>query len=220
MLKVKIGLSRRKRVPVLYILDGTYLLHKALILLWNSRWVNEKDKHKEYTTLETRTNALKLTYQHATYMVREWREWEKYYLPSFSLGGKTVLDVGAGCGETALLFFWFGAKKVIAIEPDSKAVEYLRENTAINKWNVEIIPERFSLKHLKLDFDFVKIDVEGDEEMLLSLQKLDKPCVVEVHGDKLLKRFTEKDWVKIHTMGNENYLMTNKKVRTHYYWRF
>lgn len=197
-------------MPVLYILDGPYLLHEALILLWNSRWVNEKDPHKEYTILETKANTLKLTYQHATYMVREWKEWEKYYIPNFSLGGKTVLDVGAGCGETALLFFWFGAEKVIAIEPDSKAVEYLRENIAKNKWNIEVIPERFSLKHLKLDFDFVKIDSEGGEEMLLSLPKLNKPGVVEVHGNKLLNRFMEKDWVKICTMGNENYLMTNK----------
>jgi len=212
MLKVKIGLSRRKKVPVLYILDVSYLPHDALTLLWNSRWVNEKDHHKEYTTLETKTNALKLTYQHASYMVREWRDWEKYYRPNFSLDGKTVLDAGAGCGETALLFFQFGAEKVIAIEPDSKAVEYLRENIAKNKWNVEVIPERFSLNHLKLDFDFAKIDVEGDEEKLLTLPKLDKPCVVEVHGTKLLNRFMEKDWVKICPGGNEHYLITNEHV--------
>jgi len=215
MLKVKIGLSRRKRLPVIYILNETYLLHKALILLWNSRWVNEKDQHKEYTNLETRTNILKLTYEHARLMAREWKEWKKYYLPPFSLSGKTVLDVGAGCGETALFFFLFGAEKVIAIEPDSKAVEYLKENIATNKWNVEIMPERFSLKHLTLDFDFVKIDIEGDEEMLLSLPKLGKPCVVEVHGAKLLNRFMEKDWVKIHTMEDEIYLITNKNASMH-----
>ena len=44
-------------------------------------------------------------------------EWNKYYLPIY-VKGLTVLDVGAGEGETAKFFLEQGARKVICIEPD------------------------------------------------------------------------------------------------------
>ena len=37
MLKVKIGLSKRKKVPVFYILDSSYLPHKAVAFLLRAR---------------------------------------------------------------------------------------------------------------------------------------------------------------------------------------
>jgi hypothetical protein len=52
MLKVKLGLSRKKKLPALYILGRVYLPHKALSLLWNFRWLNEIEHNKEYTILE------------------------------------------------------------------------------------------------------------------------------------------------------------------------
>jgi 2-polyprenyl-3-methyl-5-hydroxy-6-metoxy-1,4-benzoquinol methylase len=156
MSKVKIGLSKRKKVPVFYILDGTYLPHEALRLLWDLRWLNEIEHNKEYTILEAKGNTLKFLNQHASFIVDEWKVWEKYYIPHFSLQGKTILDVGAGCGETALLFFLHGAYKVIAVEPNVKAVECLKENMERNDWNVEIVAEPFSLEHLKFkDVHFV-----------------------------------------------------------------
>jgi len=209
MLKIKLGLSRKKRVPVFYILDRTYLLHKALRKLWHLRRLNEIEHNKEYTILEAKANTLKLTSQHVYLVVDEWKDWERYYLPHFSLDGKTVLDVGAGCGETAFLFFLHGARKVIAVEPNSKAIEYLRENIQRNKWNVEVIPGCFSLEHLKLDFDFMKMDAEGCEELLLSLPRLDKPCVIEVHSNTLLNSFIEKGWERVYDMSNEIHLVKN-----------
>jgi FkbM family methyltransferase len=209
MLKVKLGLSRRKKLPALYILGRVYLPHKALRLLWNFRWLNEIEHNKEYTILEAKGNTLKFPNQYASWIIDEWKEWEKYYIPHFSLQGKTVLDVGAGCGETALLFFLHGAHKVIAVEPDLKAVECLKENVERNSWNVEIIVEPFSLEHLKLNYDFMKMDGESCEELLLSLSRVEKPCVVEVHSNKLLHEFERRGWVKIHSMTKDVHLVEN-----------
>ena len=209
MIKVKLGLSRKKKLPALYILGRVYFPHKALSLLWDFRWLNEIEHNKEYTILEAEGNTLKFLNQYALLIIDEWKEWEKYYIPHFSLHGKTVLDVGAGCGETALLFFLHGAYKVIAVEPNVKAVECLKENVERNNWNVEIVAEPFSLEHLKLDYDFMKVDGEGCEELLSSLPRVDKPCVVEVHNNKLLNKFIKKGWLKIHSMTEDVYLVKN-----------
>jgi methylase of polypeptide subunit release factors len=207
MLKAKIGLSRRKKVPVFYILGRAYLPHKALKLLWNFRWLNEIEHSKEYAIFETKGNIIKLLNEYLIF--DEWKMWEKYYIPRFSLRGKTVLDVGAGCGETALLFFLHSAYKVIAIEPNVKAVECLKENVERNNWNVEIIAEPFSLEHLKLGYDFMKMDGEGCEELLLPLSRIDKPCVVEVHSNKLLNEFERKGWLKVYSMTKDIHIVKN-----------
>jgi methylase of polypeptide subunit release factors len=200
MLKVRLGLSRRRKVPIVYILDRIFLPHEALSMLWKSRCLKIKEQSEEYVIVQVKGYTLKLLNQYALWTIDEWKVWEKHYIPHFSLQGKTVLDVGAGCGETALLFFLYGAYKVIAVEPDVKIVKCLKENVERNNWNVEIIPEPFSLEHLKLDYDFMKVDGEGCEKLLLSIPKMDKPCVVEVHGNELLNEFTRKGWVKIHSM--------------------
>lgn len=209
MLKVKIGLSKRKKVPVFYILDGTYLPHEALRLLWDLRWLNEIEHNKEYTILEAKGNTLKFLNQHASFIVDEWKVWGKYYIPHFSLQGKTILDVGAGRGETALLFFLHGAYKVIAVEPNVKAVECLKENMERNDWYVEIVAEPFSLEHLKFNYDFMKMDGEGCEELLLKLPKVDKPCVVEVHSSKLLNEFMREGWRKIYSLTADVHFVSN-----------
>lgn len=129
--------------------------------------------------------------------VNEYRMWSRVYLPSFSLKGKTVLDAGAGCGETAHFFFENGAEKVISVENDPLSVSCLRENRDRNGWNVEILPESFSAKHFAdLAFDFAKVDVEGAEESLLGLPTL-PPCSIEVHSPKLTDAFMKKFAMKV-----------------------
>ena len=110
-------------------------------------------------------------------------EWLKYYLP-ISMKGLTVLDVGAGEGETARFYLEHGAKKVLCVEPDKNCFMRLKEN-AVGRPLV-CFNKRFSIDDLNLLFDFMKMDIEGYEEALLDVP-IKKPCVIEVHGLQLRK---------------------------------
>jgi len=214
--KLTIGLSKRRKLPVFYVLSWSiapYKVDKLLEVLWEFRDFKEIESNEEYTVLWYKGNFLKILNDsfYLPTMLNEWRIWKKYYIPPFSIKGKTVLDVGAGCGETAFLFFLYGAKKVIAVEPNKKAVKCLEENAERNNWNVEIIPEKFSIKHLELDFDFMKMDIEGDEKLLLNSPKIKKPSIVEVHGVGLLEKFLKTGWFRIYSSSKDNHLCTNFK---------
>ena len=126
--------------------------------------------------------------------ISEYPQWLEHYVP-FSLVGKTILDVGAGEGETARFFLEQGATFVICIEPDPKCLLALRAN-AKNR-PITVIPEKFKLEHLKLTFDFMKMDIEGYEEALLG-EKIDFPCVIEIHGLQLLDKFTSQGYKLVH----------------------
>ena len=78
--------------------------------------------------------------------------WHKNYLPIKK--NATVLDIGAGCGETAQFYLNHGAKRVIAVESDPKAFECLVHNF---KDDSRVIP---ILAHI----DNIKCDIEGSEE--------------------------------------------------------
>lgn len=176
MLKVKIGLSKRKKVPVFYILGEPFLPNNALHLLFRIRKLNIVDEDEKSIVIKAHGQQLKLLVQNLICLMNEWKVWQKYYLPNFSLQGKTVLDVGAGCGETAFLYFLHGARKVVAVEPNTDAVECLIENVAINKWNVEIIPEPFKLEHLEIQHDFMKMDGEDVKNNCCLCPKLTSPA--------------------------------------------
>jgi SAM-dependent methyltransferase len=121
----------------------------------------------------------------------QWQEWNKFYLP-ISVKNKTILDVGAGEGETALFYLFNGAKKIIAIEPDRASFLKLQENSKGK--NIYPISSVFNLGYLKLfNFDFLKVDIEGYEEALLDCN-LDFPVVAEVHSIPLANKFRAKGW--------------------------
>jgi SAM-dependent methyltransferase len=120
-------------------------------------------------------------------ILNEQLDWQRYYLP-VDVAGKTVLDVGAGEGESARFYLQHGASKVICVEPCPKAFKYLSFN-AQNHKQIEAINEPFHLWHLNLKPDFIKMDIEGYEEALLDT-KLECPAIIEVHGLQLAKRFS------------------------------
>jgi len=126
--------------------------------------------------------TLYLTSLHVGSLIVESPLWETLYLPEFSLRGSTVLDIGAGCGETAHFFFKHSASKVVCVESDKEACALLRKNASINGWNVEIFGEPFRPNHLSISHDFMKMDIEGGETELLSesVRKV-KPCRMELH---------------------------------------
>ena len=138
MLKLRIGLSRKKRLPTFKILSGTFLPHKAISTIWKTRNFEEVKRDEETVTLREKSRkwTVQLLENYAMTMIREWGIWNKYYLPNFSLEGKTVLDVGAGCGETALFYFLNGASKIFAIEPNEEAYKLLLENKEVNDWDL------------------------------------------------------------------------------------
>jgi|YelNatPaOPRAMG01_1025707.scaffolds.fasta_scaffold25786_4 tRNA G37 N-methylase Trm5 len=203
---ISLGLSKKKKAPVLYFLGNSFLPHQLLKFLALMRWVKIVHQNHESIIVELYGKRIKLLYNFFFIFVDEWKTWEKYYLPPFSLHGKTVLDVGAGCGETAFFYILYGAKKIIAIERDVKALRCLEENVKENNWNVEIIPEPFKIEHLNLPHDFMKMDIEGSEAVLLNLQ-INKPCIVEVHSHELMLKFQEKSFKKIYSHKKEHYVM-------------
>lgn len=92
---------------------------------------------------------LELDNSHRVTLEGELELWHRAYLPI----GKTVLDLGAGCGETAQFYLNHGAEKVISIEADSECYDKLCSNFANDN---RVIP---ILAHL----DSIKCDIEGGE---------------------------------------------------------
>lgn len=123
--------------------------------------------------------------------IKEQTEWSMYYLPWNGLKGKVVMDIGAGCGESAYFFFAHGASEVICVEPDPVKVAMLRRNAERRGWNVEIIPDIFRLEQLNRFFDFLKIDCDGGEDIMTKGQKLliGTPTVIEVDSWFAARRF-------------------------------
>jgi hypothetical protein len=154
-------------------------------------------------------DLLQLKFDHLAIMANEWKTWSSNYLPSFSLDGKAVLDVGAGCGETAHFYFLHGAKKVIAIEPDESACSLLKANAKRNHWHIDVIEGRFRLNQLdELSYDFMKMDGEGCEAELLRLKRPLPPCLIEAHDRTLAKELCLKFNLRItHKMTEEILLL-------------
>lgn len=115
----------------------------------------------------------------------------------------TVLDVGAGCGETAHFFLKLGASRVIAIESDPKYAQILQKNAQVNAWNVETICEPFSLAHLRFRFDFMKMDIDRGESRLLGLDSLPQ-TVVETHDPNLAQRLIERFEMRVIEKNRDN----------------
>jgi tRNA G37 N-methylase Trm5 len=119
------------------------------------------------------------------------------------LKGRTVLDAGAGVGETAVFYALHGASKVYAIEIDKRKAKFISKNAELNNVDVEVIAEPFSVKHLALPFDFAKVDVEGAETELLRLTKIDFPCLVETHSKEVEQKFIRRGFKKVYEFEDE-----------------
>ena len=126
--------------------------------------------------------------RHVRMAVCEWNDWNRTYVPPFDLKEKIVLDVGAGCGESAYFYFQHGARKVIGIESNHSKMKYLELNKRLFNhygFKFKFYLEKFDLQHLQLNFDFCKIDIDGGEVELLKLKKIDFPLSIEVHSQDL-----------------------------------
>ena len=167
-----VGISGRKHIPVLKISNAPG--HSFAF------WQFSEARRAEKSNLLMDSTGV-LTFE-------EMRKFGKYYEPPFSLLGKTVLDIGACCGETAQLFFRLGAAKVICVESNRERADLIRKNVDRLGWNCEVYAERFKPEHLNVKADFIKCDIEGYEmELLPHLDS--RPCVVEVHNWWIKEQF-------------------------------
>jgi hypothetical protein len=206
----KFGISRRRHLPVLKLLDHSISPTSGLGVIrqfW--RWSLERVTNSDLFQVTTPLDNLLMSRDRAGMMLYEWRTWMRCYAPhGFDFHGKTVLDVGAGEGETVELYRILGAKKFICIEPDPQRASRLRENSARNGWAAEVYEEPFSLRFLELKFDFMKMDCEGCERVLLGT-RVAFPCVLETHGSSTAEEFLKMDGFSALKAGRNTALVSN-----------
>ncbi len=210
-----VELSSRRRIPVLRLQQRTFYPHQFLKLMWLARHWKVLERTQDHVTVQIDGHRLSLLPGYLSIVFSEWYlEWERHYLPPFSLSGKTVLDIGAGCGETALFYLTHGADEVICVETNLKSLSFLEENAKANKWNVRIIPGFFTLDMLNYPVDFVKMDCEGCEEALLNIDRL-PPIALEVHSASILQSLIAKFSLKVVGKSGPNWLVTgnSKQVK-------
>ncbi|MDG6998460.1 MAG: 50S ribosomal protein L11 methyltransferase [Nitrososphaerota archaeon] len=162
---------------------------------------------KEPIILKDGRFSLNLDKKHAGLMLIERMHWPKWYGSDFK--DKIVLDVGAGNGETASFFFNRGAKMVIAVECDEKALSYLRHNRHLNNWNMAIIPAKFRNDHLLLPHDVLKMDIEGGESVLMDWNRPLGDARIELHPQFIGEQMAHDLVQKFHL----------KQVQAPYVWR-
>nr|MDO8083043.1 hypothetical protein [Candidatus Freyarchaeota archaeon] len=187
-----LGLSKKKRLPTL-LYDGYAVYpHQMLRFLWDSRKFLRKGYYdKERGELHFHIGSLNMVLPASRYylFIGEHRDWERNYL-HFDVKGKTVLDVGAGAGETAMFFYLNGARRVDCVEIDPKLGRYLKINKQLNDWDINIWIMGFKelLREIPClfdNYDVVKIDIEGDESVLLENMYNLPDTIIEYHSDKL-----------------------------------
>ena len=121
------------------------------------------------------------------------KEEEKFYL-MLKPKNKTVLDIGAYNGDTARLFLDNGAKYVICVEKNKELYSQIRKNV---KHSAYLLNEAFNPeKHLRLNYDAIKCDIEGFEILLLGY-KITKPIVLEVHNWYLYEQFKKQGYEEL-----------------------
>lgn len=106
---------------------------------------------------------------------------------------KTVVDIGAGVGDTAIMFMLSGAKEVYAFEPDKKRYDAARKNLKMNNIkHVHLIRKSVTSldqvnKYCKAKNMVLKSDCEGAEHLIfgntskLAFKKYGD-MIMEFHG--------------------------------------
>lgn len=176
---MRIGIGRNSRLPV--IKEGDYSFSPFIL----PRLLKVR---REWKRLGLRMDGVTLGNLVAE---KETGVWDRTYLPPFPLTGKTILDIGASCGDTAKFYLDHGAKKVICIESSPSRIAMLQHNSKV--LNIEIVPRAFKISDLfQFRYDFIKCDIEGWELLFIDYADILKPCVLESHTWMSTDLFMEK----------------------------
>ena len=111
--------------------------------------------------------------------------WHRAYLPIPD--NATVLDLGAGCGETAFFYLRHGANKVIAVESNRECFDNIKHNFG-SSTNVVAMNE--AVNHIKCDIEGSENGMVIETHFPFKLRKLERPTAVR---HVWLWRI-EKDW--------------------------
>ena len=130
---------------------------------------------------------LYLFYHYLDVMATELSLWLKTYAPPGP--GHIIIDTGAGCGETAWMYYrYFAPWSVISIEPDPERFALLKRNSELNGWRNHVLindvlkPEHFTIDYGAGPCTFAKIDIEGAEHAFVDFLKAwDRPFIMETH---------------------------------------
>lgn len=205
---VRFGLSRKKHLPCIWVGEITNFSLLRLDVFFKFRGM--KFSRKQDGNIEVSKNGFTFTLdpKYATIVVTEFADWDTHYCPPFSLKNRTVIDVGAGCGETIMYYALKGCRNFIAIEPNPCYADLLMKNSERNCLTVKVHNDIFRKEHLEEQFDFMKCDCEGGESILLQQEKC-KPVSLEVHGDELRKKFMKRGFKIVKDFGNGTCIMRN-----------
>lgn len=204
--------TNKRKILYPYILGKPF---KPFNLGYNLRIIKFNKLVKEYRELHILLkDGWYLNYESAELMAREYLEW-KHYLPLFSLKGKVVLDIGAGCGETARYFLLNGAERVICVDNNIECINYLEKNS--EHFNITVIPYDFDIRMLfDIDYDYCKIDIEGYEALIINDCEREyfnpnnlKPTVIECHSQYSINKFREMGFRVIHEYRGDLKMMCN-----------
>jgi hypothetical protein len=193
---VKFGLSNKKHLPVIWVAGMTNFHPFRLDLFLRYRGFTLTKIDDQHFVIGKNGLEFVLTPHYASIVITELINWKRDYKFPSSLKNKTILDIGAGCGESIFYFALKGCRNFIAIEPNTECAKLLEKNAEHNSLNVKVYNDFFNRSHLAETFDLIKCDCEGGESILLEHQ-ISKPISLEVHGLDLIKKFHEKGFKAI-----------------------
>jgi len=108
---------------------------------------------------------LKLCANHKLTVQTELNFWHEHYLPV----RRNVLDIGAGCGETAFFYLQHGADEVCCIEANSDCYSNLVENF---KGDRRVIAVPFLVNSIKIDIEGAERDMIFETHFPFKIQRL------------------------------------------------
>ena len=139
---------------------------------------------------------------------------DEYKIPGWSYEGKTVLDIGANIGDTALYFASKGVKRVFALEPFADPFKMLLRNIEHNRLASIITPIRKGLgsEEAILEVPY-RVNASGGNSITLRQDNSIKPAydnietVATLTPDTLFQMTGRVDLIKMDCEGCEYELL-------------